>query len=145
MQSTPRPQRKAAAKAAFNMATAGVPDRASRPTKPPQAQAPADPQPPHVPVEAPKEPAVLHAAGRQKKPPLPMSAKQKMKKMSAEELKEYCHTHNLKPQNNYLVSLQFTVLEHMELMEKIPQPEIEEVEEVPHVWVGGRKKVKPTL
>jgi hypothetical protein len=74
-----------------------------------------------------------------------MSAKQKMKKMSAEELKEYCHTHNLKPQNNYLVSLQFTVLEHMELMEKIPQPEIEEVEEVPHVWVGGRKKVKPTL
>jgi hypothetical protein len=33
----------------------------------------------------------------------------------------------------------------MELMEKIPQPEIEEVEEVPHVWVGGRKKVKPTL
>jgi hypothetical protein len=33
----------------------------------------------------------------------------------------------------------------MEHMEKNTQPEIEEVEEVPHVWVGGRKKVKPNL
>ena len=51
-----RPQRKAAVAGKFKRATAGVPDRDSRPTKPRQAQAPADPQPP---VEAPKEPAVL--------------------------------------------------------------------------------------
>jgi hypothetical protein len=142
MQSTPRPQRKAAVAAEFKMATAGVPDRDSRPTKP--QQAPKEPAVLHAPVEAPSKPP-MYRAGRQKKPPLPMSAKQKMKKMSADELKEYCHTHHLKPKNNHLVSLQFTVLEHMELMEKKPQPEIEEVEEVPHVWVGGRKKVKPTL
>jgi hypothetical protein len=83
MQSTPRPQRKAAAKAAFNMATAGVPDRDSRPTKPPQAQAPADPQPPvapeepvvlHAPVEASKEPAVLHAAVEASKEPAVLHA-----------------------------------------------------------------------
>jgi hypothetical protein len=57
-----RPQRKAAVAGEFKRATAGVPDRDSRPTKPRQAQAPADPQPPveaHAPVEAPKEPAVL--------------------------------------------------------------------------------------
>jgi len=51
-----RPQRKSAVIAEVKVAAALVPDRDSRPTKPRQAQAPADPQPP---VEAPKEPAVL--------------------------------------------------------------------------------------
>jgi hypothetical protein len=156
MQSTPRPQRKAAAKAAFNMATAGVPDRDSRPTKPPQAQAPADPQPPHVPVEAPKEPAVLHAtveapkepavlhaAGRQKKPlpPKPvLSVNEQVDKMSVMKLKDYIEAHGLKlPKNPRKSILKFNVLKHMKKMEK------PKIKKVPHVWVGGRKKVKPNL
>ena len=59
--------------------------------------------------------------------------------MPVENLKDYIQAHVLQPQNNHKAMLKFTVLEHME--QKI-QPEIQEV---PHVWVGGRKKVKPTL
>ena len=54
MSSRPQ-QRKAAAKAENALVAWAVPDRNKRP-RAPQAQVPADPQPP---VEAPKEPAVL--------------------------------------------------------------------------------------
>lgn len=111
----PRPQRKAAVAAEFKMATAGVPDRKSRPTKPPQA--PKEPAVVHAPVEAPKEPP-MYRAGRQKKPLLPkpvLSAKEQVDKMSVMMLKDYIEVHGLKPKK------------------------------VPHVWVGGRKKVKPIL
>lgn len=139
MQSTLRPQRKAAAKAEFKMATAGVPDRNSRSTNP-QAQAPADPQPQ---VQAPKEPAVLHAAGRQKKPLLPkpvLSAQAQVAIMTVKMLKDYIDTHGLKlPKDPRKSHLKFTVLKHMKKMEKA------QIKKVRHVWVGGRQKVKPNF
>jgi len=153
MQSTPRPQRKAAVAAEFKMATAGVPDRNSRSTKPAKAQAPADPQPPveapkepavlHAPVEGPKQPAVLHAAGRQKKPLRPkpvLSAQAQVDIMTVKMLKDYIDTHGLKlPKNPRKSILKFTVLKHKKKMEKA------QIKKVPHAWVGGRKKVKPNL
>jgi len=63
MQSTPRPQRKAAVAGEFKRATAGVPDRDSRPTKP--QQAPKEPAVLHAPVEAPSKPP-MYRAGRHK-------------------------------------------------------------------------------
>ncbi len=129
MQSTPLPQRKATAKAAFNMVTAGVPDRKSRSTKPPQAPAPADPQPP---VETPKEPAVLHSpveapgkppmyrAGRQKKPLRPKPPPPTdLYKMSKSELINYCHVHHLWGYKGARkIELIFMVNEHM--AEQVP-------------------------
>ena len=159
MQSTPRPQRKAAAKAAFNMATAGVPDRDSRRTKPPQAQAPADPQPP---VEAPKEPAVLHApveapskppmyrAGRQKKPLRPKPpppTELELYKMSKAELIDLCHIHHLRVYTgDRKIDLIFTVIERVGLQAPVHVAHLTQLaQDAPVNTLPVRVKIQPRL
>jgi hypothetical protein len=122
MPPTPRPQRKAAVAGEFKRATAGVPDRDSRPTKPPHAPtAPTAPPAPavvHAPVEGPSKPP-MYRAGRQKKalrPKPPPPTLLELKKMTKDKLIDYHHVHHLQGYKGALKDeLMFTVRQHMHM------------------------------